>query len=91
MLSREVEKIIVPEEFYIRIDLIPIFVSSIYCTFLYHFLTNFQFFHGNNIFISKGTVLSSLFNIVFNYFLIKCYNIFGVGNINFKFSIIYFS
>ena len=33
MLSREVEKIIVPEELYIWIDLIPIFVSSIYCTF----------------------------------------------------------
>lgn len=79
MLSREVISILAPNEFYSGIELIPIFVASTYCTFLYHFPVNFEFFHGNTVFISIGTIIAALFNIILNYFLIGKYGMYGAA------------
>ncbi len=79
LLSREVSKVMVTQEFYLGIELIPIFVSSVFFNFLYHFPANFEFFYGKTIYVSIGTILAAIVNIILNYYFIIKFGIFGAA------------
>ncbi len=79
LLSPEVTRIIVREEYWSGISLIPVMVVSFYMMFLYSFPVNFEFFHKRTQIIAVGTVLSAGVNIGINALLIPRYGMMGAA------------
>lgn len=79
LLSREVSHIMANKEFYDGINLIPIFVTSIYFIFMYHFPVNFEFFYKKTNYIAIGTLLSTVLNIIMNFIFIKKFGMYGAA------------
>ena len=79
LLSREVSYFIANREYHSGINLIPIFVNSIYFNFMYLFSVNYEFFHRKTNTIAIGTIGAAIINIVLNYKLIKCFGLYGAA------------
>lgn len=79
LLSREVSYIMADSSYRFGIELIPIFVITIYFTFTYHFPANYEFFYGKTKYIASGTICATIINIILNYFFILKWGMFGAA------------
>lgn len=79
LLSIDVYKIMVPENYWDGCSLLPIFTISTFFMFLYIFPSNFEFFSEKTFFLPIGTSFSMILNIVLNYFFIKKYGMVGAA------------
>ena len=79
LLSREVSYVMADSEYYSGINLIPIFVGSVYFNFLYLFPVNYEFFYRRTKTIAVGTIGAAILNIILNYYYINKYGMFGAA------------
>lgn len=77
LLSREVGLFFADIEYWPGLPLIPILVIVVYCTFIYQFPVNFEFFKGKTRIIATGTVIAAAENIILNAILIPNYGMYG--------------
>ncbi len=77
LLSREVGMFFAKEEYWPGISLIPILSIVVYCTFVYQFPVNYEFYKGKPRIIAFGTVLAAVENILLNILLIPTYGMYG--------------
>lgn len=77
LLSREVCYLFATEEYMFGINLLPIFISITYLTFMYQFPVNFEYYNGKTKLITIGTIIAGLANIIFNYLLIPEFGMYG--------------
>lgn len=79
LLAREVGYLLADQDYWSGMDLIPIIVLSVYCTFMYKFPVNFEFFHKKTGFIAIGTCGAALLNVLLNFLLIPYWGIYGAA------------
>lgn len=77
LLSREVGLFFADIEYWPGLPLIPILVIVVYCTFIYQFPVNFEFFKGKTRIIATGTIIAAAENIILNAILIPNYGMYG--------------
>lgn len=70
LLTTEVFRFYARRDFWEGTGLIPLFVASYYIGFLCTFPVNFEYFHKKTSVVAVATIVSSLVNIVLNYFFI---------------------
>lgn len=70
MLCKEVSMLFASEEYWSGLPLAPILVLVVYCTFMYQFAVNFEFFMAKPKFVAIGTTVAGIGNILLNGFLI---------------------
>ena len=66
LLSKEVGVWYAGEEYASGVGIIPIITLSVYCTFMYQFYVNTEFYNKQSVVIAVGTVLAALINIALN-------------------------
>ena len=79
LLSREVSCLMADYEFYSGINLIPIFIGSIYFIFMYQFAVNYEFYYRKTKTIALGTLCAAISNIFLNLYFIPKYGIYGAA------------
>ena len=79
MVSPEIVKLMTPTSYWEGIYIIPLIILGYYFMFLYSFPVNYEFYHKKTVWISIGTVLAAMINILFNYLLIPKYNEYGAS------------
>ncbi len=77
LLSPDVFKLITPSDYWTGIKAIPIFVLSIFFSYLYLFPANFEFYNCMTKLVPIGTISSAIINIIFNALLIPRFSIYG--------------
>ncbi len=77
LISREVFHIYADSSFLEGTDLIPLFSIGYYFIFLYSFPVNYEFYNKRTKSIAIGTTFAAVCNIIFNYFFIKLWGIYG--------------
>ncbi|ASW43552.1 lipopolysaccharide biosynthesis protein [Clostridium isatidis] len=75
----EVIKLFASEEYWPGIPLVFIIIMGYYFVYLYTFPANFQFYSKNTKFIAMGTITAAIVNIIFNYFLIQYFGMYGAA------------
>lgn len=80
LLVPEVFKIMAPEYYWNKgLLIIPFIVLAEFFRFLYLFPVNHEFYYKKTKFISIGTVLSGIINIILNFYLIRKYGTIGAA------------
>lgn len=79
LLSREVAKFFVDQEYWAGLPLIPILAISVYVTFIYQFAVNYELFKAKPQIVAVGTAGASVINIVLNMILIPRYGMYGAA------------
>lgn len=79
MVSREVMWIFASREYWRGANLIPLFVLIVYCTYIYQFAVNYEFFNAKPKIVAIGTVTAAGSNIALNSLLIPKYGMYGAA------------
>lgn len=79
LLSREVVKLFANSDYWSGMPTIPILVLVVYCTCIYQFAVNYEFYNAKPKIIAIGTAFSAIVNIIFNLILIPHYGIYGAA------------
>jgi len=79
LCAPEVFKILVPEQYWSGLKIVPLVACTYYFNFLYSFPANHEFFYENTKLISTATVMSAILNIVINLLLIPRYHSIGAA------------
>ena len=79
MLCKEVTFVFANEEYWSGMQLVPILVLVVYCTFIYQFAVNYEFFMGKPKFVAIGTTVAGVGNILLNAILIPKHGIYGAA------------
>lgn len=79
LLSREVAQVFANDEYWSGMPLIPILVLAVYCTYMYQFPVNYEFFNSKPKIVAVGTVLAGVINIVLNAILIPIWGMYGAS------------
>ena len=79
LLATEVYHFFARQDFWDGTILIPIFVTSYFLNFLCTFPVNYEYYHKKTKVVAVVTILSSLVNILLNYFLIRSMGIAGAA------------
>ena len=79
ILSREVVKLIVNDEFWIGMPILPVFVVMFYTIFIYQFYAFFEVYNAQPKIIAFGTCITALVNIMLNALLIPRYGMYGAA------------
>ena len=79
LFSREVSYLMADSEYYIGIELIPLFVCSVYFMFMYQFAVNYEFYYRRTKTIAIGTACAALLNIILNIYFIKAHGMYGAA------------
>ena len=79
LVAPEIYKLYSSIEYWEGIKLIPIIAFGSYCNFIYLFPVNYEIFNKKTIFISVGTILAAILNIVLNLILIPIIGIYGAA------------
>ena len=66
MLCKEVSMLFAGEEYRSGLHLVPILVLVAYCTFIYQFAVNFEFFMAKPKFVAIGSTIAGIWNIILN-------------------------
>ncbi|WP_411169865.1 lipopolysaccharide biosynthesis protein [Clostridium sp. MB05] len=69
----EIGKMFAPSSYWQGIKLIPIIILSYYCSFLYNFSVNLEFYVEKVIYIPIGTIIAGGVNVLLNIILIPKY------------------
>ena len=79
LVSREVMKFFANSEYWSGAPLVPILVTSVYCTFFYQFGVNYEFFNSKPRYVAIGTIIAAACNIVLNYIMIPVWGMYGAA------------
>ena len=79
LLSREVSYVMANRQYYSGINMIPIFVGSVYFNFMYLFSVNYEFFYRRTKTIAGGTICAAVLNIILNLFFIRIFGMYGAA------------
>lgn len=79
LLSREVTMLFGDSEYWSGTPVIPILVIVVYCTFMYQFPVNYEFFKGKPTIIAIGTIIAAIENIILNIVLIPRFGMYGAS------------
>ena len=79
MLCKEVSMLFANEEYWFGVPLVPFLVLVVYCTFIYQFAVNFEFFHAKPKFVAIGTTVAGIWNIMMNALLIPQWGMYGAA------------
>ena len=79
LLSREVTYLFADSEYWSGMPIIPILVFATYCTFLYQFAVNFEFFNQRTTIAASATVGASVLNVILNLLMIPPWGIYGAA------------
>lgn len=79
MLCKEVSMIFADEEYWMGMPLVPIMVMVVYCTFIYQFAVNYEFFLAKPKYVAIGTTVAGVWNIILNVFFIPRWGIYGAA------------
>lgn len=79
LLAREVSMLFANEEYWPGMPVIPILVIVIYCTFVYQFPVNYEFFKGKPKIIAIGTISAAIENIILNAVMIPWMGMYGAA------------
>lgn len=77
MFSREVAQVFANEEYWSGLPLIPVLVLVIYCTYIYQFAVNYEFFKSQPRIVAVGTVIAGVLNIILNSVMIPHWGMYG--------------
>jgi len=72
-------RFVTPSSYLSGLKIVPLVIASGYMTFLYSLYVNVEFFEKKTIFISIGTILAAVTNILINIFLLPGYGIVAAG------------
>ena len=67
------------EEYWMGMPLVPIMVMVVYCTFIYQFAVNYEFFLAKPKYVAIGTTVAGVWNIILNVFFIPRWGIYGAA------------
>lgn len=79
LCSPEIIKNMVPVEYWVGIDFIPILILSVYFSYLYSFPSNFQYYHMKTHYIAFATIIAAGINIGLNILVIPYYGMRGAA------------
>ena len=79
LLSREVTMFFGDEDYWPGTSVIPILVIVVYCTFIYQFPVNYEFFKGKPTVIAIGTIFAAIENVILNFGLIPSFGMYGAA------------
>lgn len=79
MLCKEVSMLFANKEYWFGLPLVPILVLVVYCTFIYQFAVNFEFFMAKPKFVAIGTTVAGMWNILLNTLLIPKRGMYGAA------------
>lgn len=79
LVSREVSMFFANSDYWPGMPLIPILAIVVYCTFIYQFPVNFEFFKGKPKIIAIGTISAAIENIILNAVFIPRYGMYGAS------------
>lgn len=79
MLCRETAMFFANEEYWTGMPLVPILVFVVYCTFIYQFAVNYEFFLAKPKFVAIGTTIAGAGNILLNFLLIPQWGMYGAA------------
>lgn len=79
MLCREAAMLFANEEYWSGMSLVPILALAVYCTFVYQFAVNFEFFLAKPKFVAVGTTIAGVCNIILNVFFIPRWGMYGAA------------
>jgi len=79
MLCREAAMFFANEEYWLGMPLVPILVLAVYCTFIYQFAVNFEFFLAKPKFVAIGTAIAGVWNIILNILFIPQWGMYGAA------------
>lgn len=79
MLCRETAMFFAGEEYWSGMPLVPILVLVVYCTFIYQFAVNYEFFLAKPKFVAIGTTIAGVWNIILNIFFIPQLGMYGAA------------
>ena len=79
MLCREVSKLFANEEYWSGVSLVPVFALVVYCTFIYQFAVNFEFYLAKPKYVAIGTTFAGILNIVLNALFIPQWGTYGAA------------
>ncbi|SHF00397.1 Membrane protein involved in the export of O-antigen and teichoic acid [Marinitoga hydrogenitolerans DSM 16785] len=89
-ISPEIVKIMSSKNYWSGLKLVPIIMSSYFFVFLYSLFVNIEFYYKKTHFISLGTILSAILNIILNYLLIPKYGYIAAAWTTFVSYVFYF-
>ncbi len=72
-ISPEIGRLMGTKDFYKGLDYVPLIMIGYYFQFLYSIPANLEFYTKNTKFLSLGTLIAALTNVVLNYILIPRY------------------
>lgn len=79
LVSKEVGEIFGSEEFWVGLKLIPLFVLSVYCIFIYQFAVSYEIYMEHPKYVALMTVLAAVINIFLNWVMIPSMGVFGAS------------
>lgn len=79
LVSPELTSLLIDEQYLVGINLLPLMILSFYFSFLYSFSVNYEFYNGKTIWVAIGTLLTSIVNVILNFFFLKLYGVFGAA------------
>ena len=79
MLCKEVSMVFANDEYRSDLPLVPILVLVIYCTFIYQFAVNYEFFMAKPKFVAIGTTVAGVWNILLNLLFIPQWGMYGAA------------
>lgn len=79
LLSNEVAELFSSEEYWSGKPLTPILAMVVFCTFVYQFSVNYEFYRRKPQIAAIGTVSAALVNVALNFILIPAYGIYGAA------------
>ena len=79
MLCKECSMLFANEEYRSGLSLVPMFVLVVYCTFIYQFNVNYEFFMAKPKFVAIGTTVAGIWNILLNLLFIPQWGMYGAA------------
>lgn len=79
MVSREVMWVFASSEYWRGADLIPLFVLIVFCSYIYQFAVNYEFFNAKPRIVALGTIMAASSNIALNALMIPRYGMYGAA------------
>lgn len=79
MLCKEFSTLFANEEYWSGLPLVPILVLVVYCTFIYQFAVNYEFFMAKPKFVAIGTTVAGVWNILLNLLFIPQWGMYGAA------------
>ena len=79
MLCKEAAMFFANEEYWSGMPLVTILVLVVYCTFIYQFAVNFEFFLAKPQFVAIGTTIAGVWNIILNILFIPQWGMYGAA------------